>query len=403
MKRVLFICVVVIAVGQPGLRADIFRFAYTRGEKYRIVSQVHESVSVNGRFSHESDILDKIAVTVTDTRGDSGNHDVLYQSSERVSGSQDAYDWSEEYPSRFWRDGRGAYTIDPSYFMPMVRNVPLFPEGDVRPGDTWTAPGSEVHDFRTNFGIAKPFSFPITAIYTYAGNEDREGSACAVFTVGYEIFHPVDAAPEGATRMYPVRVAGYSKQKLWWDLAGRRPLFDSETFDFIFTFNTGDEVEYKGESEGRLIAATPLDKPGIAGEIQKQLDAQQMPGVTVAPSTEGVTITLENVNFPPNSDTLLPAEQEKLRRIAEILKKYPERDIAVTGFTARAPGYTEEDYQALSEKRARAAAGFLLSQGARRADQITTRGRGADSPIGDNSTEEGRSRNRRVEITILEN
>src|SRR5271157_3364829 len=101
MKRVLFICVVVIAVGQPGLRADIFRFAYTRGEKYRIVSQVHESVSVNGRFSHESDILDKIAVTVTDTRGDSGNHDVLYQSSERVSGSQDAYDWSEEYPSRF--------------------------------------------------------------------------------------------------------------------------------------------------------------------------------------------------------------------------------------------------------------------------------------------------------------
>ncbi|MGO9309454.1 MAG: OmpA family protein [Spirochaetia bacterium] len=403
MRRVLFLCVVVIAVGQPGLRADIFRFAYTRGEKYRIVSQVHESVSVNGRFSHESDILDKIAVTVTDTRGDSGNHDVLYQTSERVSGSQDAYDWSEEYPSQFWRDGRGAYTIDPSYFMPMVRNVPLFPEGEVHPGDTWTAPGSEVHDFRANFGIAKPFSFPITVTYTYTGNETREGSDCAVFTVGYEIFHPVDAAPGEDARMYPVRVAGYSKQKLWWDLAGRRPLFDSETFDFIFTFNTGDEVEYKGDSEGRLIAAAPLDKPGITGEIQKQLDTQQMPGVSVAPSKEGVTITLENVNFPPNSDTLLPAEQEKLRRIAEILKKYPERDIAVTGFTARAQGYTEEDYQALSEKRARAAAGFLLSQGARRADQVTARGRGADSPIGDNSTEEGRSRNRRVEITILEN
>jgi outer membrane protein OmpA-like peptidoglycan-associated protein len=116
-----------------------------------------------------------------------------------------------------------------------------------------------------------------------------------------------------------------------------------------------------------------------------------------------VTITLENVNFPPNSDTLLPPEQDKLRRIAEILKKYPERDIAVTGFTARAQGYTEEDYQALSEKRARAAASFLLSQGARQADRITARGMGAGSPIGDNSTEAGRSKNRRVEITILEN
>jgi len=285
----------------------------------------------------------------------------------------------------------------------MVRNVPLFPEGDVRPGDTWTAPGSEVHDFRANFGIEKPFGFPITVTYTYTGNEDREGIACAVFAVDYEIFHQIDAAPEEGAKMYPVRVAGYSKQKLWWDLAGRRPLFDSETFDFIFTFNTRDEVEYKGESEGRLIAAPPLDKPRIAGEIQKQLDTQKVPGVTVAPSDDGVTITLENVNFPPNSDALLPAEQDKLRRIAEILKKYPDRDIAVTGFTARAQGYTEEDYQALSEKRARAAASFLLSQGARRADQITARGRGAGSPIGDNSTEEGRSRNRRVEITILEN
>jgi hypothetical protein len=180
---------------------------------------------------------------------------VLYQTSERAHGSQDVYEWSEEYPSRFWRDGRGAYTINPSFFMPMVRNVPLFPEGDVRPGDAWTAPGSEVHDFRENFGIAKPFGFPITVSYTYTGNEDREGSACAVFAVEYEIFHPVPAQGDGAARMYPVRVAGYSRQKLYWDLAGKRPQFDAESFDFIFSFNTGDEVEYKGESEGRLIAA----------------------------------------------------------------------------------------------------------------------------------------------------
>jgi outer membrane protein OmpA-like peptidoglycan-associated protein len=57
----------------------------------------------------------------------------------------------------------------------------------------------------------------------------------------------------------------------------------------------------------------------------------------------------------------------------------------------------------LSERRARAAANFLLSIGARKAAQVTVRGMGAGSPVGDNSTEEGMRKNRRVEITILEN
>ena len=116
-------------------------------------------------------------------------------------------------------------------------------------------------------------------------------------------------------------------------------MFYQETFDFVFSFNTGDEVEFMGNADGTPHRnAQPLDRAHVAGDIQKQIDAQHIPGVTVQPTDQGVTITLENVNFPPNSDTLLPAEQDKLRRIAEILKKYPDRDIAVAGYTARAPG-----------------------------------------------------------------
>lgn len=402
VSRTVVLCCVVLCAAGTGLWADVFRFGYTRGEKYRIVSQVHESVLVNGKLDHDADILDRIAVAVTETKDDAGYHVVDFQTSERAIGSRNTYEWSEEYASEFWRDGRGAYTIDPSYFMPVVRNVPLFPVGDVSVGGTWVAKGTESHDFRTNFGMEGPFQFPITASYTYLADEQRNGIACAVFGIDYEIFHPV-TPPPGTTRMFPTRVAGASRQKYWWDRAGRRPVYYEETFDFIFTFTTGDEVEFKGDASGELVLAAPLDRAQVAGDIRRQLDAQKVPGVSVQPSDQGVTITLENVNFPPNSDQLLPAEQDKLRRVAEILKKYPGRDISVAGFTARAPGYTEEDYQRLSEQRARAAAQFLLSQGARRADQVTARGFGARSPVGDNSTEEGRRKNRRVEITILEN
>jgi outer membrane protein OmpA-like peptidoglycan-associated protein len=401
MRKISLSILLLLATGWL-LSADVFRFAYTKGEKYRLISRVHEGVTINGRFSHDADILNKISVSVTDTKGDAGYHDVMFQTSERAYGSQRAYEWSEEYTSQFWRDGRGAYTIDPSYFMPVVRNVPLFPEGDVQPGQSWLAQGSETHDFRTSFGIRQPFSFPITASYTYTGNETRDGVSCAVLTISYEIFHTVEP-PQGVAGMYPLRVSGYSHQRYWWDLANRRPVYYTEDFDFIFSFNTGDEVEYKGNADGELVEAQPLDRNRAAAEIQSEIQKQGIPDVSVAPTDQGVTITLENVNFPPNSDTLLPAEQEKVRGIADILKKYPGRDIAVTGHTARAPGYTEEDYQTLSEQRARAVANYLLVLGARTAEQITTRGMGASVPIGDNSTDEGRSKNRRVEITILEN
>jgi hypothetical protein len=167
MNGRVLLCLAGMALANPALHADVFRFAYLKGEKYRIVSQVHESVYVNGKFSHEADILDKIAVEVTETRANAGYHSVVFQTSERSWGSSETYQWSEEYQSQFWRDDRGAYTVDAAAFMPMVRDVPLFPEGDVQPGQSWVAKGSEVHDFRANFGIDTPFRFPITVDYTY--------------------------------------------------------------------------------------------------------------------------------------------------------------------------------------------------------------------------------------------
>ena len=116
MGRTLILCCMVFVMASTA-SADVFRFRYTKGEKYRILSQVRESVYLNGRLSHESDILDKIAVSVTDTRGDAGFHDVLFQTSEMAYGSRATYDWAEEYTSLFWRDARGSYTMDGSYFM----------------------------------------------------------------------------------------------------------------------------------------------------------------------------------------------------------------------------------------------------------------------------------------------
>ena len=81
--------------------------------------------------------------------------------------------------------------------------------------------------------------------------------------------------------------------------------------------------------------------------------------------------------------------------------QYPERDILITGYTALAG--TEEGRQRLSEERAAAVGQYLLDLGARSRDHMVYRGMGAKDPIADNSTPEGMRKNRRVEITIMEN
>jgi outer membrane protein OmpA-like peptidoglycan-associated protein len=401
----LALCAVSAAAADPaalGAGAKELRYAYEKGEQYRLVTRVDEQVIVNGRFSHQADILNRIAVTVTDVRDDSGLHEAVFQTSERASGSSGSYEWAEDYDSVFWRDARGAFDIEDRYFMPVVRDVPLFPAKPLAVGDTWSAPGWEVHDFRASLGIQDPYSFPISVSYAYLRDEVRSGIPCAVIGISYTIFQKLSTVPR-TTRTYPVRIAGTSSQTLWWDTAGGRELAYTETFDFLFTLATGDEVEYVGEASGELIEAKPLDRAKAAAAIGDELARQKLDGVSVRTDELGVTITLDNVNFQPNSDALLPAEQEKLRRIAAILKGYPDRDLLITGHTAGVAGYTAAQHQELSEQRSKAVGDFLLSLGARTAGQVTTRGAGASVPIGDNATEEGRRKNRRVEITILEN
>ncbi len=376
------------------------RFIYRPGEKYRIVTEVDEDVLVNGVLSHKSLILNKVAVDTAEVKGSSGRLRCEFQMSESIRGGYDTYYLKEDYRSDFWRDEYGVFTIDPSYFMPVVRNVPRFPDGAVKPGDTWTGDADEAHDFRRSYGIEKAFHFPVKVHYTYLRDEVKEGVQTAVLKVDFTIFHRVhyDGAP---SRPVPVRITGASSQTYWWDVAAGQFHSYREDFDFIFFLSNAASVEYRGSAEGRLLKSPKLDRDRVADDLMKSIREEKIADAAVRKDKNGVTIVLENVRFPPNSPALTETEKDKLTRIASILKRYPERDFMVTGHTARVG--EEQTSQILSEKRAMAVADFLITRGACRKAQVVTQGKGSREPASDNATEEGRKRNRRVEITILEN
>jgi outer membrane protein OmpA-like peptidoglycan-associated protein len=282
--------------------------------------------------------------------------------------------------------------------MPVVRNVPVFPDRELRNGDTWNAEGHETHDFRDSFGISEPYRIPFTANYTYLGEREWKGKSYSAFSVSYRIF----AEPSSARgRIWPVRILGASDQTVFWDSELGQAAAYEEYFRMVFELSNGMTVEYRGRAEAEIVEAPVMDKNKMAEEISDELERLDITGTSVRVDDEGITISLENIQFEADSAVLQAGEKQKLDKIAEILRRYPDRDILVGGHTALAG--TAAMRAALSLDRASAVADYLLSKNVRGQDRVVVRGYGAERPLEDNNTEEGRRKNRRVEITILEN
>jgi len=377
--------------------SEKLEYKYSGGEKYRIISEVNEDVYLNNIHSHSAEVLNRISVEVLETEGGKGLMYGVFQTSEKSTGKYSTYSLSEEYKSLFWRDGKGYYEIEDKYYMPVVRNVPLFPGRDLKPGDTWSGEGWEVHDFRRGFNMDEPYSFPINVSYQYLGKD--ETGEYDLISVKYNVFHKTGKLYR--SQLYPVRVSGSSNQIIRWDNKKGRPQSYFEEFNMIFDLSSGDYVEYSGKSEGEVVESADLDREKVKKEIESDLDSSGIKNVRVESVDEGVKIVIEEIRFLPDSYVLADSEIEKIKKIGEILKSMNGRDIIVTGHTALAG--TEEGRNKLSVERARAVAQYLLKSGAKDEKEIIIQGKGATEPAADNSSAAGMRKNRRVEIIILEN
>jgi outer membrane protein OmpA-like peptidoglycan-associated protein len=121
--------------------------------------------------------------------------------------------------------------------------------------------------------------------------------------------------------------------------------------------------------------------------------------IDLTPVPEGIRLTIKDIRFAPDSAEFLPAERSRLDLLAEALKQIPERTFLVEGHTA-AIGRPSGEME-LSIERAKRMVDELVKRGIS-AVRFIYKGWGGTKPVGDNSTDAGRSVNRRVEITILE-
>ncbi|MEP6514275.1 MAG: OmpA family protein [Parafilimonas sp.] len=142
----------------------------------------------------------------------------------------------------------------------------------------------------------------------------------------------------------------------------------------------------------------------IGHKMDKQAEEikKEVPSAKVERVGEGIEVEFaSNVLFAFDKYEITAAADENLHQLVTILNKYPDTNIEIQGHTDSTG--SNEYNQTLSEKRASAVAAHLTGTHSIAYTRVTTKGFGESAPKYSNSTEEGRSQNRRVEFLITAN
>lgn len=112
----------------------------------------------------------------------------------------------------------------------------------------------------------------------------------------------------------------------------------------------------------------------------------------------GSAVVLKNIFFETGSAELLPSSFDELGHLMDELEGKPEMRLEISGHTDNTGGLAFNS--TLSEKRAKQVYDYLVQEGIT-PDRLVYKGYGVSAHIASNRTEEGRTRNRRVEIRMI--
>ncbi len=160
-----------------------------------------------------------------------------------------------------------------------------------------------------------------------------------------------------------------------------------DTYVAIYTARRHDET--------RNLLLIVEEKPMETGMVDVSVDAATM----ASDIDDAGRVMLYGIHFDTDQATIKPESESTLAEIASLLKNHPDLNLGVVGHTDAVGGL--EYNMDLSERRAMAVVEYLTSEFDISDHRLSAHGVGFLAPQATNETEEGRARNRRVELIKL--
>lgn len=190
------------------------------------------------------------------------------------------------------------------------------------------------------------------------------------------------------------------KEKMLNELS--KSLEDREKNVSLLQADLNENTNRMQELEANL-AAKDAALAALKSKITEALKNFTSEELTVVEKDGKVYVSLsEQLLFNPGSFEMDEKGVEALKKLAEVLKLQSDVDIIVEGHTDNVPyngtGQLKDNWD-LSVKRATTVTRILIGEGLS-TDYLSASGRGDSVPVADNSTKEGKAKNRRTEIIL---
>jgi outer membrane protein OmpA-like peptidoglycan-associated protein/tetratricopeptide (TPR) repeat protein len=179
------------------------------------------------------------------------------------------------------------------------------------------------------------------------------------------------------------------------DLSSKETLSKVQTDEqgnYLITLPVGKNYAFNVNRKGYLFYS---DNYSLTN---KSPDSTYEKNIPLQPIEANASIVLSNIFFDVNKYELKEESQVELDRIVSLLKENPTLTIQISGYTDNVG--KPADNLTLSNNRAKAVINYLVGKNIN-AKRLSAKGYGETHPLAENSTEEGRAKNRRTEMKII--
>lgn len=277
---------------------------------------------------------------------------------------------------------------------PRTLGFPVMPPDRVVEGDAWRGFGTRVVDPRLN---GKGTNVRFYCEYRYDGVTLMGTDEVYSIRAQYALRYRQGDDPDGDPDLVSVSGSHIAHIAVYADGSGR--VFVRTQVDEQYRFRDGPEITNQGFLLTWLEDTIRLDRRATIAAIEDRLREEGIRDVEVSDREEGVSISLERIHFVPDSPEILPDEVGRLDTLFSALSGIADRTFLVVGHTADVG--TAESQLLLSVDRAKTVIEGLVARGIS-AERFVYTGKGGTEPVATNDTDEGRAKNRRVEIVILD-